>query len=198
MPLSWLCAILGGMKILASVVALVLVGLTGAWLWMDATAQARQEPAGVVITGPVDPDAVTAVIGGQDTTEDSAPTGDSTGSATATEGPGRSASLDQVVTLLGSTSEALLTRAAEAREAEEDAKAAEEERKAAEKAAEEQRRAAEKAAEEQRKAAEKAAEEQRRAEPIPVQPAPVAPGGGCEWDEDDAEWDCDDDDDDDR
>ena len=30
------------MKILASVVALVIVGLTGGWLWLDATAQAGE------------------------------------------------------------------------------------------------------------------------------------------------------------
>ena len=193
MPLSSRWDILGGMKILASVVALVLVGLTGAWLWMDATAQARQDTAGVVITGPVDPQAVTSLgADGQDAVGDDAATGAAPGDGA---DPGRSASLDQVVTLLGATSDALVARADEARQAEAEAaqaRAAEEEREAAEEAEKE----AEKAAEKERRAAERAAEEQRRAEPIPVQPAPVAPGGACEWDEDDAEWECDDDDDD--
>ncbi len=190
MPLSSRCAILGRMKILASVVALVLVGLTGGWLWMDATAQARQDTEGVVITGAVDPQTATGVVGGAD--------------AGATVGPDRQVLLDQVVTLLGSASDELVTRADQEREAADRAekKAAEkkaaEERKAAQRKAEEERKAAEKAAEEaaeeERRAAEEAAEEQQWAEPIPVQPAPVSPGGSCEWDDD--EWDCDDDGDD--
>src|SRR5690606_22407210 len=42
------------MKVLASALALLLVGLTGVWLWVDATAEAGQDRAGVVITGEAD------------------------------------------------------------------------------------------------------------------------------------------------
>lgn len=38
------------MKMLASAVALIMVGLTGMWLWFDATADARQDLPGVVVT----------------------------------------------------------------------------------------------------------------------------------------------------
>lgn len=38
------------MKLLAAAVALILVGLSGVWLWFDATATARQDTPGVVVT----------------------------------------------------------------------------------------------------------------------------------------------------
>lgn len=45
------------MKLLASALSLILVGLTGIWLWFDATAQARQDLPGVVVTADQDPGA---------------------------------------------------------------------------------------------------------------------------------------------
>src|SRR5690606_10916822 len=45
------------MKLLASALSLVLVGLTGIWLWFDATAQARQDLPGVVVSADQDPGA---------------------------------------------------------------------------------------------------------------------------------------------
>lgn len=38
------------MKLLASAVALIMVGLTGMWLWFDATADAREDLPGVVVS----------------------------------------------------------------------------------------------------------------------------------------------------
>ena len=38
------------MKMLASALALVLIGLTGGWLWIDAAADAR-ETEGIVVVG---------------------------------------------------------------------------------------------------------------------------------------------------
>lgn len=49
------------MKALASALAMVLIGLTGVWLWLDATSAVGQDTAGVVIVSDVDPEAVTAV-----------------------------------------------------------------------------------------------------------------------------------------
>jgi hypothetical protein len=201
MPFSSPWAILGGMKILASVAALVLVGLTGGWLWMDATAQAGQDTQGVVITGAVDPQAATSLVSGP---AEGSPAESGSGGVDGSSSSARQESLDQVVSLLGSASEELATRADEARQAEararaeaaeeaadEAADAAEEAEKRAEKQAEEERKAREDALKEEQKARERAAKDaaDRRAEPIPVQPAPVSPGGSCEWDED--EWDCD-------
>lgn len=200
MPFSSRWAILGRMKILASVVALVLVGLTGGWLWVDATAQARQDSEGVVITGAVDPRTATGVVGGAGQQDGAVDASDADGPATdagatdpgAASGSDRQARLDQVVTLLGSASDRLITRADQERKVEDRAeKKAEEQRKAAEKKAEEERKAAERAEREARRQAEEEAEQ--RAQPIPVQPAPVSPGGSCEWDDDG--WDCDDADD---
>lgn len=42
------------MKLLASALSLLLVGLVGVWLWLDAT-EVEETVAGVVITGAVDP-----------------------------------------------------------------------------------------------------------------------------------------------
>lgn len=146
------------MKIFASVVALVLVGLTGGWLWMDATAQARQETDGIVITGAVDPATASGLLNAaQPGAQDAGPGAPSSA--------GRPASLDEVVTLLASSSQALVERADEARQAE-------------------------KAAADKKAADDRSGEQP--ATPIPVQPAPVTPSG-CEWDDDHAEWDCDDD-----
>lgn len=49
---------MGVMKALASALALILVGLTGVWLWVDATSDAAQDVAGVVVVSPVEPEAV--------------------------------------------------------------------------------------------------------------------------------------------
>ena len=63
------------MKALASALALVLVGLFGVWLWFDATSDAAQDTAGVVVVSSLEPEAVsTDQVPGDDsaTTEDSA------------------------------------------------------------------------------------------------------------------------------
>lgn len=159
------------MKILASVLSLVCVGLFGGWLWMDATAQARQDGAGVVITGAVDPDQALAGVGEAGAGADPRP------------------DLDQVALLLGLSAEEIVSRAEAAQETE-----AEAEKKAAEKKAKEQ---AEKKAKEQAEKKAKEAAEAKAKEAAPLQPVPQTPGGWCEWDDDDAEWDCDDDWDDD-
>jgi hypothetical protein len=199
MPFSSPWAILGPMKMFASVVALVLMGLTGGWLWMDATANGRQDAEGVVITGPVDPASATALLAD--------PTGSADDAAGTSTTPGDEAQatrqevLDSVVALLGASSDRLVARADEIRkEQAAKAKAEQAAQETAAKQAEEQRKADEKAAQEAEKAAEQARKdaERRATQPVPVQPAPIVPSGTCEWDDDDYEWDCDDDDDDDR
>lgn len=160
MTLSCPGVMLGAMKIVASVAALVLTGLLAGWLWLDATADVRGDTAGVAISGSVDPAAVTGGVLTPAPSEDAATT-----DATATTGtPAATDAAEDglaagVVSVLRASAGELVDRAEETRAAEQKAK----------------------------KAKEKKA--------VEVQPAPVNPGGWCEWDDDDG-WECDDYDDD--
>ena len=192
-----------GMKMFASVLALVLVGLTAGWLWVDATSTARQDTEGIVISGPVDPATVTELgrtgseRGGDDAAGSSdAGSSDAGGEEAATSSASRPAALDQVVTLLSASSDELFARADANRQEEARARAdrkAERERAAEERAAEQ--KAAEQKAAEKKAAEERARRQEQQEQPVqqvPVQPA-TPPGAYCEWDDDHAEWDCEDD-----
>lgn len=177
----------------ASVLALVLVGLTAGWLWVDATSTARQDTEGIVISGPVDPATVTELdrAGTEQGGDDAAGSSDAGREQVATSSASRPAAMDQVVTLLSASSDELFARADANRQEEAEQAKARADRKA------EQRRAAEERAAEQKAAERKAAEERARQQEQPVQQVPVQPatppGAYCEWDDDHAEWDCEDD-----
>lgn len=183
------------MKIVASVAALVLTAVLAGWLWLDATAEARQETAGVMITGAVDPalateDVRTPAADGSDATPRTDEPGQAASAASGAAASGVagsgvagsddvSATVDTVVSVLQASAGELVNRADEVRQAEREAQKAEES----------------KAAEEEAERAQKAKEKQEKKEAVPVQPAPVNPGGWCEWDDDDG-WECEDWDDD--
>ena len=194
------------MKVLASALALLLVGLTGVWLWVDATAEAGQDRAGVVITGEADLAttrelAEAAGLDGPPVVpgdEEAAPRSTEPEPSPSEADAQRRTQAGQVVDVLLAASTELRTRVRDAIEeirAEEQAAEQEAaEREAAERAAAE-REAAERAAAE-REAAERAAAEQEAAEreaaqqapapqPVPVQPPPVV------VDDDDDDWDDD-------
>lgn len=168
MALSCPDGMLGAMKIIASVAALVLTGLLAGWLWLDATADVRGDTAGVAISGSVDPAAVTGGVltpapSEDAATTDAAATSDDvaiTGTPAAT-GAAEDGLAAGVVSVLRASAGELVERAEETRAAEQKARKKAKEKKAVE-----------------------------------VQPAPVNPGGWCEWDDDDG-WECDDYDDDD-
>lgn len=166
------------MKMVASVLALVLIGFTGGWLWIDAAADA-QETEGIVVPGALEP-----------------------GEALSPSSPGvPGATGGQLLGAVQEGTSRLSEGFAQAREeAEQEAK----DKKAAEKAAKaeaEEKAAAERRAEEEAEA-QQAAEEAARAavpspappapaQPGPVQPAPVQPVPVMCWDDD--EWEeCDD------
>ncbi|MFK5647520.1 hypothetical protein ACI3ET_13455 [Ornithinimicrobium sp. LYQ121] len=186
------------MKMLASALALVLVGLLGGWLWYDATSVARADTDGVVITGTITPaEAQSLVEGGTaPPTVDLVPAGPQTGTAdpgaagdanerssgpSTAALPSRGAGVGGDVVLVDRFFEALGLSARELSGRAGDLRA---ERVAAEEA--------ESQAEAERLEAERLEAERLAAEPVapqPVQPAPVAPGDSCEWDDD--EWECD-------
>lgn len=167
---------LSGMKLLASVAALVLTGLVAGWLWLDATADVRGDTAGVSISGPVDldPAALTAGVLTPAPAEDAAV---DAGTAAGASEDAADAAPDgaEVLSVLRASAGELVDRADRTR--------------AAEKQAEEK-----KAAAARRKAEQQAAEDARgrteEQKAVVVQPAPVNPGGWCEWDDDG--WECDD------
>ncbi len=174
MALSCPDGMLGAMKIIASVAALVLTGLLAGWLWLDATADVRGDTAGVAISGSVDPAALTGGVLAPAPSDDAATSEDAatpqdaatsddvaiTGTPAATDAAEDGLAAGVVSVLRASAGE-LVDRAEKTRAAEQKAKKKAKEKKAVE-----------------------------------VQPAPVNPGGWCEWDDDDG-WECDDYDDDD-
>ncbi|RIK10385.1 MAG: hypothetical protein DCC50_14830 [Acidobacteria bacterium] len=168
MALSCPDVMLGAMKIIASVAALVLMGLLAGWLWLDATADVRGDTAGVAISGSVDPAALTGGVLSPTPSDDDATTDDVaiTGTPAATDAAEDGLAAGVVSVLRASAGE-LVDRA-------------------------EETRAAEKKAMEEAEAKEKAKQEAQEKEnkPVEVQPAPVNPGGWCEWDDDDG-WECD-------
>lgn len=174
---------LGGMKIFASVVALVLTAVLAGWLWVDATAGGGQEASGVLITGPVDPDRATEDVRTPSADGGTGEAGQAGGGADV----GLRATTSKVVSVLQTSADELMDRADQTRQAEREA-----DQKAKEKAAKEK---AKKKAEKEKAAKEKAerekAQQEQQQKAVPVQPAPVNPGGWCEWDEDDG-WECDD------
>lgn len=162
-----------GMKLIASVAALVLTGLVAGWLWLDATADVRGDTVGVAITGTVDPAQMsgaaltvdgTAAEDGEPTTGDPS-TATSTPDAAVTTASAEAVEdgLDAgVVSVLRASAGELVDRADKQVKADKKARA-------------------------DKKGQDKKA--------VQVQPAPVNPGGWCEWDDDDG-WECDDYDDD--
>ena len=190
------------MKALASALALFLVGLTGVWLWFDATSDAVQDTAGVVAVSSLDPGSVSAVqVPGEDgaAPDDAADVagGDTQAAQAAQEQLEAVDEVDDKVLAATVTSLRGIFDGVRlgSQTLSEDLHAAADEIAAAEKAAAEAKKAEEKAAQQPAPAPQPAPQ------PAPVQPAPNpgGPPGPCwDWDDDDGwEWDCDDDDDDD-
>jgi hypothetical protein len=198
------------MKVLASALALVLVGLLGGWLWFDATSVARADTDGVVITGAISTAEAQALVEGGTASPDvdlvpaetaARTTANADPTARATQGVGAGGDVvlvDRFFEALGLSARELSTRAGDLRAERIAAEEAEAEAAEAAEALEAERLAAERR-EAERLEAERLEAERRAAEPTyvapqPVQPVPVTPGPGCEWDDDG--WDCDEPDDD--
>ncbi|MDO5740590.1 MAG: hypothetical protein Q4P07_10625 [Ornithinimicrobium sp.] len=155
------------MKILASVLTLVLAGLLGGWLFVDATAQARQETPGVLITGPVDPGSATSLVEAGSGPGSASRTGQGDTAAATRTGTADLPEADRVVSVLRDSSGELFDRADKTRrEHAKEATAAKEAKEAG------------------------SGDGSGGIKAVPVQPAPVNPGGWCEWD--DGVWECDD------
>ncbi|WP_066640793.1 hypothetical protein [Serinicoccus hydrothermalis] len=170
------------MKMLASALALVLIGLTGGWLWIDAAADAR-ETEGIVVVGALE---------------------QADGSASHARAAGDSGAAVITGHLVGAVQEGTRQLSGTFEQARSEAEQAAAEKEAAEKAAKEkaaQEKAAEEKAAEEKAAEERAAEEARQAEreaqeaqpaPAQVQPSPVLCRDDDEWEEcDDDDWDDD-------
>lgn len=180
---------------LASAVALIMVGLTGMWLWFDATADARQDLPGVVVTV----DDVPAEAGVVQPADDAAPA-DGQQAADATDGPSREQADREAVTTHMASVDGLMAFLRAARgdltQMSDDvlAQAAKEKAEKEKKEKEEAKAAASNSGSGSSGSSGSGGGYVPPAAPAPqpVNPAPVTPPGMC-WDDD--EWEeCDDDD----
>lgn len=176
------------MKLLASALALVLVGLASVWLWFDATVSAEQDTAGVVITTEAPAGQPGGPLGPTSSVRPAAP--DQGGAPTTTPTP--------------EGNDALQREVDSARQEEDQALAAAALVAVLGRAADETVTAAASAltsAEASSEPVPATPEPAPAPAPQPVQPAPVSPGlcwDDDEWEECDDDWDDDDRDDDDR
>lgn len=196
---------MGDMKALASALAMVLIGLTGVWLWFDATSTASEETTGVVIVADAGAEATSSaqvsgqvsgqVPGQEEAATETAQAGGSLEAAQTAEEqlPAADEIDDTVVAATISSLRGVFNGLRVGSQTlSEDMRTAADEVLAQEKADEAARK------KEKEKAAAQPAprpQPQPAPQPVPVQPAPVTggPPGPCwEWDDDEWEYECDD------
>lgn len=198
------------MKALASALAMLLIGMAGVWLWLDATTTPSQDRAGVVVVSDADPASLLTV---QVPDQDPGATQGEPPRAALTDTRLAEARLEQVDEIDDAVVSAAIhslrgvfrglrtggeTLSLDLRAAADELAA----EQAAADAAREEDSAAAQPAPTQAPVAQPAPVQPAPVQPAPVQPAPVqpepnpgGPPGPCwEWDDDDGwEWECEDD-----